>query len=241
MGRRISRIRPSKWAVGTAALSATVLATFMGAVTADGVLAAPNPYMGDAATHTITIDSDGSYQVHIDQTMELARDYDFTFRGMVHDGFRLPDTESVLPPYLRAQYSDPAMTMDGKPAEVDVDHMIHAVSISAEDEFTEGEHEGTVDYQVTGAAVGSAQAKTNAGGVVVYFRPLVSGDVVVKSGEPISAVECEDWPPKGEPCGTKSGDEWLIGRGELAETDAVRISLDTEEAGLIEPTIDSTK
>lgn len=241
MGRRVSRVHPSKWAAGTAAFAVTVLAFGLGTVAADGVSAAPNPYMGQEATHTITIDSDGSYQVHIDQTMELARDYDFTFGGTVHDGFRLPDSESVLPPYLRAQYSDPEMTMDGEPAEVNVEHMIHAVDISAEDEFTEGKHKGTVDYLVTGAAVGSAQAKTNAGGVAVYFRPLVPGDVVVKSGEPIVAVECEDWPPEGEPCGQKSGDEWLIGHDELTETDAVRIILDTDDAGIIEPMIDSTK
>lgn len=241
MGRRVSSIRPSRWAAGTAALAVTVLAFGLGTVTVDGALAAPNPYMGQTAAHTITIDSDGSYQVHIDQTMELARDFDITFGGTVHDGFRLPDTESVLPPYLRAQYSDPALTMDGDPAEVDVEHMIHAFDISTEDEFTEGEHKGTVDYLVTGAAVGSEQATTNAGGVAVYFRPLVPGGVVVKSGEPILAVECEDWPPEGQPCGQKSGDEWQIGRGELAETEAVRIILDTDEAGLIEPRIDSTK
>ncbi|AOP54410.1 hypothetical protein [Brevibacterium aurantiacum] len=217
-------------------VAATIVA---GTVPVDDVSAAPNPYMGEDATHTITIDSDGSYQVHIDQTMELARNYKFTFGGMVHDGFRLPDTESVLPPYLRAQYSDPTITMDGQAAEVDVEHEVHAVDISAEDTFTKGEHEGTVDYRVTGAAVGSVQAKT--GGVAVYFRSLVPGDVVVKSAESIVAVECEDWPPEGEPCGRKSGDDWLIGPDELAETDAVRIILDTDEAGLSEPRIDSTK
>ncbi|WP_231441936.1 hypothetical protein [Brevibacterium zhoupengii] len=232
---------------GVGVLVVSAAAVVAGTVTVDDVSAAPNPYMGEDATHTITIDSDGSYLVHIDQTMELARNYTFTFGGAVHDGFRLPDTESVLPPYLRAQYSDPAITMDGQPAEVEVEHEVHAVDISAEDKFTEGEHEATVDYRVTGAAVGSAQAKTKAqakaktGGVAVYFRPLVPGDVVVKSAESIVAVECEDWPPEGESCGRKSGDDWLIGPDELAETDAVRIIVNTDEAGLIEPRIDSTK
>ena len=34
--------------------------------------------------------------------MQLALAADFSFGGRVHDGFRLPETQSVLPPYLRA-------------------------------------------------------------------------------------------------------------------------------------------
>lgn len=243
MGPTTFRSRRSRWAAGMAALAGTtvVAACAVATVRPDSVSAAPNPYVGSEATHTITIDSDGSYRVHIDQTMELARDYDFAFGGAIHDGFRLPDTESVLPPYLRAQYSDPAIAMDGQAAEVDVDHLIHSVSISAEDTFTAGEHEGTIDYRVTGAAVGAAQAKTNAGGVAVYFRPLVPGDVIVQTDEAISAVECEDWPPVGEPCGHKSGEEWLIKKDELQDAEAVHVILDIDEADLGKPRIDVTK
>lgn len=229
-------------AAGALTLFGAILTTVLVGVASSAavVSAAPNPYRGGEAAHTVTIASNGSYRVHIDQSMELARDYDFTFGGMVHDGFRLPDTESVLPPYLRAQYSDPAISMDGEPAEVAATHNVHAVEITAEDHFTEGEHEATVDYTVTGAAVGPTQTQTDSKEVSVYFRPLVPGDVTVRSAEPIDAAVCEDWPPDGEDCGHRSGEDWVIGSEELEEAEAIRIILDADEADLLDPQIDST-
>lgn len=246
MSSRLHRI-DSRWGraagAGACVLAVVAGALFIESIVADDVSAVPNPYMGREATHTVSIESDGSYDVHIDQTMELARGFEFSFGGMVHDGFRLPDTESVLPPYLRAQYSDPAITMDGQSAEVSVEHTVHAVDISARHDFTEGEHEGTVDYRVTGATVGAEHGPTAAeeDGVTVYLRPLVPGDVIVTSAEPIMMVECEKWAPDAEPCGHKSGDVWLIGNDELDGDEVVRITLDADEGELIEPRIDSTK
>lgn len=217
-------------------LSAALVA---GSLTATDVEASSNPYVGEEATHTITITDDGSYRVHIAQTTQLAHEVEFSFGGTVHDGFRLPDTKSVLPPYLRAQYSDPEITMDGQPAEVAVEHTFHAVDVSAGREFAGGEHEGTVDYRVTGAAVSAEDAQTDTKGVSVYLRPLMPGDVVVKSAESILAVDCEEWPPQGHYCGRRSGDDWLIAKDELEDTEVVRITLDAEAADLIEPDIDS--
>lgn len=215
-------------------LSGTLIA---GSVSATDVEAATNAYIGQEATHTVTISDDGSYRVHIAQTTQLADDVGFSFGGTVHDGFRLPDTESVLPPYLRAQYSDPTITMDGDPAEVEVEHTYHAVDISAGREFAEGEHQATVDYRVTGAAVASDDADTK--GVSVYLRPLVPGAIVVKSAASIGAVECEEWPPLGQGCGHRSGEDWVIAKDELEDTEVVRITLDADAADLIEPDIDS--
>lgn len=239
----MSRHHSSRRATGTTALTAAVLvsALLVGTVTAADVSAAPNPYMGESATHTVTIASDGSYLVHIDQTMELAREYKFYFGGSVHDGFRLPDTESVLPPYLRAQYSDPAITMDTQPAEVVIEHNVHAVAISAGDESSKGEHTGTVDYRVTGAAVGPEHAEVDEDRVTVYLRPLVPGDVIVKAADPILDVKCEEWLPGGEPCGSRSGKVWAIGQDEQEDPSVIRITLDADAADIIEPKIDTRK
>lgn len=215
---------------------------------AEEVVAAPNPFTGQTSTQPVTIAGDGSYRVHIDETMELARDFEFSFGGIVHDGFRLPDTGSVLPPYLRTQYSRPAITMDGESAEVAVEHTNHAVDISATDVFSQGEHNGIVKHLVTGAAVGPEHAPAGAGhaparageGVTVYLRPLVPGDIVVKSAVPIEGVVCEDWSPDGRQCGHRTGDDWLIGSDELGGAGLVRVGLDADESELIAPTIDSS-
>lgn len=253
MNRRTSRYHPARRATCATALTtpltAAVLASVLlvGTVSADDVSAAPNPYMGESAAHTVTIASDGSYRVHIDQTMELARDFQFTFGGIVHDGFRLPDTEAELPPYLRAQYSDPAITMDGQAAEVEIEREVHAVEIAAKDEFSEGEHTGTVDYRVTGAAVspeyavGPELADIDEDRMTVYLRPIVSGDVIVKAGDPILGVSCEGWLPGGEPCGSRSGKVWTIGEDEQGDPSVIRITLDADEAEIIEPKIDTKK
>lgn len=235
--------RPYGTAVGVGAVALTILsgALVAGSVTATDVDAAPNPYMGKEATHTVTISDDGSYRVHIAQTMQLALDADFSFGGTIHDGFRLPETQSVLPPYLRAHYSNPKITMDGEPAKVKVEQTFHAVDIAARGSFTEGEHEGTVDYRVTGAAVPAADVKTDSGGVAVYLRPLLPGDVILKSAEPITAVECEEWPAHGQHCGHRAGDDWLIAKDELDDNTIVRITLDADDAELIEPDIDAEK
>lgn len=53
--------------VGTSVLAVVAGTLIVGSIAADDVTAAPNPYMGEEATHTVTIGSDGSYRVHIDQ------------------------------------------------------------------------------------------------------------------------------------------------------------------------------
>lgn len=216
-------------------LGGLVIAEGMNAQSAD---AAPNPYRGKIATHLVTIAADGTYDVETVQVIDMALESDYPFGGEIHDGFRLPDTEALLPPYLRAEYSDPSIVIAGQPAEVAVEKEIHAVDISALGKLPKGKTEGTVDYRVTGAAVPAGKH------VDVYFRPLVSGDLIVRSESPILAAHCEDWPPQGEPCGGQEGDVWTFSKNELRASDrtdveAVRITVDADPDDLVEPVIDT--
>lgn len=109
-------------------LGGLVIAEGMNAQSAD---AAPNPYRGKIATHLVTIAADGTYDVETVQVIDMALESGYPFGGEIHDGFRLPDTDALLPPYLRAEYSDRSIVIAGQPAEVAVEKEIHAVDISA--------------------------------------------------------------------------------------------------------------
>lgn len=216
-------------------LGGLMIAEGMSAESAD---AAPNPFRGKTATHLVTIAADGSYEVETVQVIDMALESGYPFGGEIHDGFRLPDTDALLPPYLRAEYSDPSIVIAGEPAEVTVEKEIHAVDISAIGELPEGKTEGTVDYRVTGAAVPAGKH------VDVYFRPLVSGDLIVRSEAPVLDAHCEDWPPQGEHCGGRDGDVWTFSADELrasdrSEVEAVRITVDADPDNLVEPVIDT--
>lgn len=210
-------------------------------------VAAPNPLRDSSATHLIRIAADGSYTVKSTTTIDLALETTWGFGGEIHDGFRLPDTESLLPSYLRAEYSQPRGNIDGSTVEATIEEEIHAVDIGFETKTLEpGTHQGVVDYRVTGAAVPAESSRDGSGDshVTVYFRPLERGDLVIESAAPVSAVSCEELAPIGQPCGTKGADRWTVPAEDLEDADrrsidAVNITIDADPDELDEPVIDS--
>ncbi|UVI34984.1 hypothetical protein [Brevibacterium spongiae] len=227
-----------------AALALTVtIATAV--VVSSGADAAVPPVRNSATVHTLSIAADGSYSVRIDERLDFIRDTKWSFGGDIHDGFRLPDSESLLPPYLRAHYSNPQGSIDSSPAEASIESEIHSVDIGfSTDELAVGSHRGVLDYEVAGAAVPATVVHGDEGrGVVVYFRPLDRGDLVIESAAPITAVDCEVFSPRGEPCGETKGDGWTVSGEELlndhAVIDAVRITIDADPKSLPTPEIDS--
>lgn len=210
-----------------------------------GVDAAPNPLRDKTAVHTVSIAADGSYSVRMDTKIDLALETAWGFGGDIHDGFRLPDSESLLPPYLRAHYSNPHGTIDSDPAEATIETELHSVDIGfSTDRLTAGSHRGVLDYEVAGAAVPAADVNGDQDdGVVVYVRPLDRGDLVIESAAPITAVDCEVFAPRGESCGEKKEDSWTVPGDELLRDhtviDAVRITIDADPKGVQAPDIDS--
>ena len=229
--------------------SLAVLAFIALIVTAVGVPswvdAAPNPLRSKSSEHTVSIAADGSYSVRMDTELELALDTGWSFGGDIHDGFRLPDTESLLPPYLRAHYSNPEGTIDSAPAEATVETEQHSVDIGfSTDTLAAGSHRGILDYEVAGAAVPAAEVDGKQGGrIVVYFRPLDRGDLVIESAAPITSVDCEVISPHSQSCGEMKGDIWTVSGEELLRDhtviDAVRITIDADPKSLPTPEIDS--
>lgn len=229
--------------VAALAVTATITAVI---AAPGGVDAAPNPLRSKSAEHTASIAPDGSYSVRMDTKLELALETTWGFGGDIHDGFRLPGSESLLPPYLRAHYSNPQGTIDSAPAEATIDKELHSVDIGfSTDRLTAGTHRGVLDYEVAGAAVPAADVNGDQDdGVIVYVRPLDRGDLVIESAAPITAVDCEVFSPRGESCGEKKGDySWTVPGEELlrdhAVIDAVRITIDTDPKGVPAPDIDS--
>lgn len=240
--RRRHRSSRAAALLGTLAAAALIATT---AAVPSGVDAAPNPLRSKATVHTLSIAADGSYSVRMDTRLGLALDTKWSFGGDIHDGFRLPDSESLLPPYLRAHYSNPQGSIDSTPAEATIESEIHSVDIGfSTDELAAGSHRGVLDYEVAGAAMPAANVYGDeSSGVVVYFRPLDRGDLVIESAAPIAAVDCEVFSPHGEPCGEKKGDGWTVSGEELlhdhAVIDAVRITIDADPKSLPTPEIDS--
>ncbi|WP_166972933.1 hypothetical protein [Brevibacterium atlanticum] len=239
----------------TAAVSALVLTAAIAVVAMmpGRAGAAPNPLRGSETTHTIRIAADGTYTVRMDTTIDLALETSWGFGDEIHDGFRLPDTDALLPPYLRATYSHPRGSIDLTPVEATREKELHSVDIGfVTDDLDPGRHRGTLDYRVSGAAIPAAEITesrestdgSDDGGVVVYFRPLERGTLTIESDVPITGVECEALAPHGEPCGEKTTDSWVVSAEEIERArphtiDAVRITLDADPDGIDDPVIDS--
>lgn len=203
-----------------------------------GADAAPNPLRDKTVRHTVSIGADGSYSVRMDTRLDLALETGWSFGSELHDGFRLPDTESLLPPYLRAEYSQPQGTIDATPVEASIVEELHSVDIGfSTGDLDPGIHRGVLDYHVSGAAIKGEDA-----GVIVYFRPLEVGELVIESEAPITAVGCEVFSPDGEPCGDRTGQTWTVPAEELVwdhhSIDAVRISIDADPHDIADPVID---
>ncbi|WP_166823341.1 hypothetical protein [Brevibacterium limosum] len=76
-----------------------------------------------------------------------------------------------------------------------------------------------------------------------FGRRRDRGDLVIDSEAPITAVDCEVFAPRGEPCGAKKGDTWTVAGEDLlhdyAVIDAVRITIDADPKSVPAPDIDS--
>lgn len=171
------------------------------------------------ATNEVTIGQDGSYQVLLSQKVEMRAKAHFSFGGTVHDGFRLPDDGSAIPPYLRAEYAAPEATIDGAAVSSAFERENHAVSIAVGDEFVEGAHRGTIRYDVTSAAVPTDD------GYVVYVRPMKLGETTITATDAIANVECVGIPPDAVACGHETADAWVIGADEFGIAGVVKVTL----------------
>jgi hypothetical protein len=166
---------------------------------------APNPYGQRSTATAITLDSDGSYRVTLRESQDLFREYEIGFGGSVHDGFRLPDDGSVLPPYLRAEYTLTSATWEnGQTAPTAFTRTNHRWSAASSGTYPAGTHSAELGYRVTGAA------RPTPRGWAVHVRLLgvryVAGDTVtVEAGAVREArleLRCVTHAPDSEPCGT---------------------------------------
>jgi hypothetical protein len=168
--------------------------------------AEPNPYGDSSTATTITLDRDGSYQVTLRESQTLVREYQIGFGGSVHDGFRLPDDGSLLPPYLRATYTLTSATWeDGQAAPTAFTRTHHRWSAASTGTYAAGNHSAELRYRVTGAA------RPTTRGWAVHVRLLsvrYSGEdtVTIEAGAARPAgleLRCVTHPPDTEPCGVR--------------------------------------
>lgn len=171
--------------------------------------AAPNPYGRRSAETTIVLHPDGSYHVTLQQTQVLVREFGLTFGGGVHDGFRLPDDGSKLPPYLRATYALTGFTVaPGQPVPPDFTRTNHLASVTSRGTYPAGTHRAEISYRVTGGA-----ARPTEDGWLVHIRLLgigySDGDrVEIRAAETQPTrlnLRCVTLAPDSEPCGTLGG------------------------------------
>ena len=170
--------------------------------------AAPNPYGQRSTATTIALDRDGSYQVTLRESQDLVREFEIGFGGSVHDGFRLPDDGSLLPPYLRAEYTLTSATWeDGQAAPQAFTRTNHRWSAASTGTYPAGSHSAELRYRVTGAA------RPTQRGWAVHVRMLnvrySAGDAVtIEAGTARPGrleLRCVTYPPDSEPCGVADG------------------------------------
>lgn len=230
---RVVRARVSPGFAVTATLLATALLTTALLVgrgpRAEGQ---PNPYGEASAVTTVLLAADGTQQVRLDQEQELVRSYDWTVGGAVHDGFRLPDSDDPVPPYLRVQLELESAELDGQVLELEARTDRHRIDISTLTQLDAGDHRASLSYRVRGAAVPAD------GGWVGYVGPLLPGAVRIESELPLASVECLTTPPDAEPCGEQDGDGWLVPAGDGLVPQQVRVRVEGSASSLRDPTID---
>lgn len=222
--------------LAAAALAAATLLT--GAVSAAvGVPAAVPSTAGTETSNEVTIAADGTYQVVFRQKVDVRRSTYFGFGGTIHDGFRLPDDDGVIPPYLRAAYATPEAAIEGTAVAAAFDIYEHEVSIEVGDDFDEGIHSATIRYDVTSAAVPTSD------GYVVYIRPLHGGSLTITAADEITGVECVGIPPEATSCGRESDGAWVFDPRQYEEdaygaAGAVKVFLKGDPSGIPDPNID---
>jgi hypothetical protein len=206
--------------------------------------AAPSPFGPRSTATTIVLNPGGSYDVTLRQTQQLVREYQITFGGGVHDGFRLPDDGALLPPYLRAGYALTGVAAaDGQPRPADFTRTNHLVEATSYGTYPEGRHAFEISYRVTGAAQPTRQGWT------VHVRLL---GVVYSGGDRIEirsdeirptrlSLRCVTYPPDSEPCGILSGttliDVFENDRDAFHPPEFV-IEIEADNAAVPQPTID---
>ena len=206
--------------------------------------AAPNPYGARSTATTIVLHADGSYDVTLRQTQELVREYQITFGGGVHDGFRLPDDGALLPPYLRAGYTLTSMTVpEGQPTPSEFTRTNHLSSVRSTGTYPTGTHAAEIRYRVTGAAQPTDR------GWAVYVRLLdidyARGQRVEIDASEVSptrlVLRCVTFAPDSEPCGTTGGSTLIDLFDAVLDTELppeYRVEVEADNAAVPEPTID---
>ena len=205
---------------------------------------APNPYGEISTDTTVVLHRDGSYDVTVRQTVELRLAYDLTFGGGVHDGFRLGDALSTLPPYLRSTYALTAFTVSGGqrgPTEFSRTH--HLLTAASTGSFPVGTHRAEIRYRVGNAA------QPTQDGYAVHIRLLgigyEKGDrVTIDAGELGATrlvLRCVTFPPDTEACGTTDGSTLteVLGTGaDQTLPPEYRVDVVADNAAVPEPTVD---
>jgi hypothetical protein len=195
---------------GVRARLGIVVVTLVGAVllVPGSARAAPNPYGARSTDTTITLDGDGSYQVRLRESQALVREWEIGFGGGVHDGFRLPDDGTLLPPYLRATYTLIAATWeDGQTPPTAFTRTHHWWSAASRGTYGAGGHSAELRYRVTDAS------RPTPDGWAVHVRLLsvryVAGDeVMIETGNARATgleLRCVTHAPDNEPCGVGNG------------------------------------
>ena len=206
--------------------------------------AAPNPFGPRSSATTIVLNPDGSYDVTLRQTQQLVSEYQLTFGGGVHDGFRLPDDGGLLPPYLRATYALTGATVsDGQPVPEDFTRTNHRIAATSRGTYPTGTHQGEISYRVTAAA------QPTEDGWRVHIRLL---DIGYSDGDRVEirtdalrtsglSLRCVTYPPDSEPCGILSGttliDVFENDRDPQHPPEFV-VEVEADNAAVPEPTID---
>jgi hypothetical protein len=230
--------------IGVRARLGIVVVIMVGALLLPGpARAAPNPYGVRSTDTTITLDRDGSYQVRLRESQGLVREYEIRFGGHVHDGFRLPDDGSLLPPYLRATYTLIAATWEaGQTPPTAFTRTHHRWSATGRGTYTAGVHSAELSYRVTGAA------RPTKRGWAVHIRLLsvrydAGDEVTIEIGNARATgleLRCVTHAPDSEPCGVGDGSTLRYvfpGRGyEVAPEFVVMVTGDN--ADVPAPTID---
>lgn len=226
------------WGVRAVAVVGAILVGLTPVVTAQ---AQPNPYGRGSSLTEVALQADGSYTVRAVQTRELVREYELTFGGSVHDGFRLADDGSVIPPYLRATYEMRTAIIDTAVVTLPFTTDRHRVAAKSTQKYAAGSHTAEFDYLVRGAALPDRR------GFTVHVRTLArNGDDTLTvdssaiAGE-VLGLRCVTYAPDSVPCGTRSGNHWTVQLGQQGDHEVpseVVIGVRADSATVSKPGID---
>lgn len=222
-----------KAAVGVAAVGAALMAVSAAIVPASGADAASDPFGTRSVTHDVSISADGTYSVAMTQKQEMLAPYKAAFGGVIHDGFRLEDDDTPIPPYLRAEYAVTAAAVDGDDVDLSVESDRHSVGIVTRKKVDTGDHTATIGYRVSNAAYPTDE------GYQVFIRTLRPGTTRISADDPITQVRCVTVPPAAEECGTQNDDgTWTVKADALNGIRTMRVEVAGDPSRVPSPEID---